>query len=133
MPIPVPDTKQIVLQTEDWIEYRSGLPDPRPQVPLPQGAADWAGSIRSAARCSTVFIIQAVTGSLLAMTYNPSPNGAYESIRYITDQETLGWLIRGMHKWGASMMVILLFLHMGRVFFYGAYKYPRELTWLTGR
>ena len=80
----------------------------------------------------TVFIIQALTGSLLAMTYNPSPNGAYESIRYITDQETLGWLIRGMHKWGASMMVILLFLHMGRVFFYGAYKYPRELTWITG-
>ena len=66
------------------------------------------------------------------MTYDPSPNGAYESIRYITDQQTLGWLIRGMHKWGASMMVILLFLHMGRVFFYGAYKYPRELTWLTG-
>ena len=79
-----------------------------------------------------MFILQAVTGSLLAMTYDPSPNGAYQSIRYITDQQTLGWLLRGMHKWGASMMVILLFLHMARVFFYGAYKYPRELTWLTG-
>ena len=66
------------------------------------------------------------------MTYDPSPNGAYQSIRYITDQQTLGWLIRGMHKWGASVMVILLFLHMGRTFFYGAYKYPREMTWLTG-
>ena len=80
----------------------------------------------------TVFILQATTGMLLAMTYDPSPNGAYESIRYITDQQTLGWLIRGMHKWGASMMIILLFLHMGRVFFYGAYKYPRELTWVIG-
>src|SRR4029079_16044850 len=80
----------------------------------------------------TVFILQATTGLLLAMTYDPSPNGAYESIRYINDQQTLGWFIRGMHKWGASMMVILLFLYMGRTFFYGAYKYPREMTWLTG-
>jgi quinol-cytochrome oxidoreductase complex cytochrome b subunit len=66
------------------------------------------------------------------MSYDPSPSGAYNSIRYITDVQTLGWLIRGMHKWGSSVMVILLFLHMARTFFFGAYKYPRELTWLTG-
>src|SRR4249920_471920 len=131
MPIPVPDAKQMVLQTEDWIEYRSGFPTlVRKFLFRKVPPTGWFHTLGSS--LLTVFIIQAVTGSLLAMTYDPSPNGAYQSIRYITDQETLGWLIRGMHKWGASMMVILLFLHMGRVFFYGAYKYPRELTWLTG-
>src|SRR6476469_3291325 len=79
-----------------------------------------------------VFVLQATTGVLLAMSYDPSPAGAYNSIRYITDDQTFGWLIRGMHKWGASVLVILLLLHMGRTFFYGAYKYPREMTWLTG-
>ena len=131
MPIPVPDAKQLVLQTEDWIEYRSGFPTlVRKFLFRKVPPTGWFHTLGSS--LLTVFIIQALTGSLLAMSYDPSPNGAYESIRYITDQQTLGWLIRGMHKWGASMMVILLFLHMGRVFFYGAYKYPRELTWLTG-
>ena len=45
---------------------------------------------------------------------------------------TWGWLVRGMHKWGASAMIVVVFLHMGRVFFFGSYKYPRELTWVTG-
>jgi ubiquinol-cytochrome c reductase cytochrome b subunit/menaquinol-cytochrome c reductase cytochrome b subunit len=67
------------------------------------------------------------------MYYRPdAAGGAYESIRYITDQAFLGQFVRGMHKWGASVMIILIFLHMGRVFFYGAYKYPRELTWVIG-
>jgi menaquinol-cytochrome c reductase cytochrome b subunit len=131
MPIPAPDPKQVVLQSEEWIEYRTGFPTlVRKFLFRKVPPTGWFHTLGSS--LLTVFIIQAVTGSLLAMTYDPSPNGAYQSIRYITDQETLGWLIRGMHKWGASMMVILLFLHMGRVFFYGAYKYPRELTWLTG-
>ncbi len=58
--------------------------------------------------------------------------GAYESIRNINDNVFLGQLVHGMHKWGASVMIILIFLHMARVFFYGAYKYPRELTWVIG-
>jgi quinol---cytochrome c reductase cytochrome b subunit, bacillus type len=57
---------------------------------------------------------------------------AYSSIEAITDDLTLGWLVRGMHRWGASVFIILLFLHMGRVFLFGAYKYPRELNWITG-
>ena len=57
---------------------------------------------------------------------------AYSSIEHITNDLTLGWLVRGMHRWGASVFVILLFLHMGRVFLFGAYKYPREPTWITG-
>ena len=74
------------------------LPHARPQVPLPQGAAN--GLVpHPGLSLLTVFILQAVTGMLLAMTYDPSPTGAYESIRYITDVQTLGWLLRGMHKW----------------------------------
>ena len=66
------------------------------------------------------------------MYYHPTADGAFDSIQYITDTATLGWLVRGMHKWGSSIFVILLFLHMGRVFLMGSYKYPREMTWLTG-
>jgi menaquinol-cytochrome c reductase cytochrome b subunit len=79
-----------------------------------------------------LFGMQAITGIILAMYYTPDPNQAYQSIQTITDDVTWGWLVRGMHKWGASAMIVIVFLHMGRVFFFGAYKYPRELTWLTG-
>ena len=66
------------------------------------------------------------------MYYKPSPDEAYASIQNITNELTLGWLVRGMHRWGASVFIILLFLHMGRVFLFGAYKYPREMNWLLG-
>jgi menaquinol-cytochrome c reductase cytochrome b subunit len=79
-----------------------------------------------------LFSLQAITGVILAMYYRPDTTGAYQSIEHITNEVTWGWLVRGMHKWGASAMIILVFLHMGRVFFFGAYKYPRELTWVTG-
>jgi len=79
-----------------------------------------------------LFGLQAITGIVLAMYYTPDPNQAYQSIDSITNEVTWGWLVRGMHKWGASAMIVVVFLHMGRVFFFGAYKYPRELTWVTG-
>ena len=66
------------------------------------------------------------------MYYDPSPTRAYESARYITNDVFLGEFVRGMHKWGSTMMVILIFLHMARVFFFGAYKYPREMNWIIG-
>jgi menaquinol-cytochrome c reductase cytochrome b subunit len=66
------------------------------------------------------------------MYYDPSAVHAYESVRYITNEAFLGQFVRGMHKWGSSVMVILVFLHMARTFFFGAYKYPRELTWVIG-
>jgi len=79
-----------------------------------------------------VFGLQAITGIVLAMYYKPDPQTAYASIEHITNEVTWGWLVRGMHKWGASVMIVVVFLHMGRVFIWGAYKYPRELTWVTG-
>ena len=79
-----------------------------------------------------LFGMQAITGIILAMYYQPDPNTAYQSIDAITNDVTWGWLVRGMHKWGASAMIVVVFLHLGRVFFFGSYKYPRELTWVTG-
>src|SRR3954462_15537476 len=78
------------------------------------------------------FLNQAVTGVFLAMYYDPAPTNAYESARHITNDVFLGEFVRGMHKWGSTVMVILIFLHMGRTFFFGAYKYPRELNWVIG-
>ena len=78
------------------------------------------------------FLSQAVTGVFLAMYYRPSTTQAYESIQHIQNDVFLGQFVRGMHRWGASVMVILIFLHMGRTFFFGAYKYPRELNWIIG-
>jgi quinol-cytochrome oxidoreductase complex cytochrome b subunit len=80
----------------------------------------------------TAFLVQATTGVILAMYYKPDPNSAYESIQHITNDITLGWLVRGMHRWGASVFIILMFFHMARVFLFGAYKYPRELNWIIG-
>ena len=79
-----------------------------------------------------VAINQIVTGILLTIYYVPTPDHAYDSVQYITTQVPAGWLIRGMHHWGASAMVVLVGLHMLRVILYGAFKYPREITWLTG-
>jgi quinol-cytochrome oxidoreductase complex cytochrome b subunit len=78
------------------------------------------------------FLSQATTGVFLAMYYTPSATQAYESARHITNDVFLGEFVRGMHKWGSSVMVILIFLHMARTFFFGAYKYPRELNWVIG-
>jgi len=79
-----------------------------------------------------LFVIQVITGMMLTVYYVPSPDHAYDSVQYIMTGVPFGWLIRGIHHWGASLMVLVVFVHMLRTFFYGAYKYPRELTWLTG-
>jgi len=91
---------------------------------------NWLYTLGSA----TLFVatIQIVTGILLTIYYVPTPDHAYDSVQYITTQIPAGWLIRGLHHWGASAMVVLVVLHMLRVILHGAYKYPREMTWLTG-
>ncbi len=79
-----------------------------------------------------VALNQAITGILLTIYYVPTPDHAYDSVQYITTQVPLGWLIRGLHHWGASALIILVVLHMLRVILFGAYKFPREVTWFTG-
>src|SRR3954451_5062891 len=116
----------------DWLEERSGLIGGVKyflfrKVP---GDTGWFHTLGSATL--TAFIVQAVTGVVLAMYYKPDPATAYASIQYITNDLTLGWLVRGMHRWSASVFIILLFFHAARVFLFGAYKYPRELNWIVG-
>ncbi len=79
-----------------------------------------------------LFVVQIVTGILLALYYQPSPSTAYESIRYITHDATFGWLLRSMHKWAATLMIAAMILHQMRVYFTGAYRRPRELNWIIG-
>jgi quinol-cytochrome oxidoreductase complex cytochrome b subunit len=96
---------------------------------VPKGT-NWFYTLGSATMFA--FVVQALTGVFLAMYYTPSPVEAYASIVYLTNEVFLGEFVRGMHKWGASVMVILVFVHMARTFFFGAYKYPRELNWVIG-
>lgn len=79
-----------------------------------------------------LFLTQAFTGALLAFNYAPTPGDAYNSLRYILTELTGGRIIRGLHHWGASMMIVTVVLHMVQVFLYGAYKKPREATWMVG-
>jgi menaquinol-cytochrome c reductase cytochrome b subunit len=96
---------------------------------VPKGT-NWYYTLGSATMFA--FLSQAVTGVFLAMYYEPDSSRAYESASRITNEVFLGEFVRGMHKWGSSVMIILIFLHMGRTFFFGAYKYPRELNWVIG-
>ena len=75
---------------------------------------------------------QIVTGILLTLYYVPTPDHAWDSVNYITTEVTFGWLIRGLHHYGASAMVVLSVIHMIRVIVYGSYKFPREVTWFSG-
>jgi menaquinol-cytochrome c reductase cytochrome b subunit len=130
---PVEVATEAGVSVVDWIDERTSLsPGLRWMMfrKVPRGI-NWFYTLGSATMFA--FINQAVTGVFLAMYYRPqATGGAYESIRYITDDVFLGQLVRSMHYWGASVMIILIFLHMARVFFWGAYKYPRELTWIIG-
>jgi len=116
----------------DWLEERSGLVGGLKYFLFRKVPRDtsWAQTLGSATL--TAFLVQAITGVILAFYYKPDPDKAYESIQIITNELTLGWLVRGMHRWGASVFIILMFLHMARVFLFGAYKYPRELNWIIG-
>ena len=125
-------TQERILYPLDWLEERSGLVGGVKYFLFRNVPADvnWFQTLGSATL--TAFLVQATTGVVLAMYYEPGTTTAYASIQHITNDVWAGWLVRGMHKWGASVFIILMFLHMGRVFLFGAYKYPRELNWIIG-
>lgn len=79
-----------------------------------------------------LFLVQIATGILLAFYYEATPSRAFESVRHITDDVAFGWYLRGLHKWGATLMVASVILHQMRVYFTGAYRKPREMNWLVG-
>jgi quinol-cytochrome oxidoreductase complex cytochrome b subunit len=114
-----------------WLDERLGLNGIYKAVldrPEPKG--NWWNTLGSASLF--LFLLQGVTGILLTMYYTPSPDHAYDSIQYIMNNVAFGWLIRGIHHWGSSLMVLVVFIHMVRVFVTASYKYPRELTWMIG-
>jgi quinol-cytochrome oxidoreductase complex cytochrome b subunit len=128
----VEGVKDAPVQVVGWLDERTGAgPFLRGFLyrKVPKGT-NWFYTLGSATMFA--FLSQAVTGVFLAMYYDPSPTGAYESAEHITNEVFLGEFVRGMHKWGSTVMIVLIFLHMGRTFFFGAYKYPREMNWIIG-
>jgi quinol-cytochrome oxidoreductase complex cytochrome b subunit len=124
--------KQEEEKKPNWFEERSGLKERLDAFlyrKVPRGVG-WPYTLGSAAM--VCFVLLTLTGIFLMMNYSPSPSHAYESVEYIMEEVPFGALIRGVHFWSASFMFVLVVLHGMRVFFMGAYKYPRELTWLVG-
>ena len=126
---PAPEKRGLV----DWLVQRLGLTatmeDQYNRI-VPKHATNYIYCFGGIA--FVLFIILAVTGILLAVYYQPTPDTAYQSVLNISTHVQFGWWIRSIHRWSAGGMVLLVFIHTLRVFFTGAYKAPRELNWLTG-
>ena len=124
--------KEAAMNATDWVDERvnaTGVYTAMLSRKVPKGT-NWFYTLGSSVMF--IFAMQAITGVVLAMYYTPSATQAYATITHITNDVFLGEFVRGLHKWGASLMIILIFLHMARTFFFGAYKYPRELNWVLG-
>jgi ubiquinol-cytochrome c reductase cytochrome b subunit len=98
--------------------------------PIPRSSASWFYVFGS--MTLLCFTIQVVTGIALSLVYIPSASEAYRSLEFLNYQQELGWFLRAMHYWGSNCMVVCMFFHMTQVFLWGAYKHPRELTWISG-
>ena len=124
---------RLIKKLGDWFDARLQLATPIRETmehPVPRQTASWAYVFGSAAL--TVFVLQLVTGILLALLYVPSAGEAWNSLQILNHQVTLGWFIRALHGWGSNFMVAIVLIHMVQVFLFGAYKFPRELTWIVG-
>jgi len=124
---------RMIAKIGQWFDDRLQLAAPIRDVaehPVPRNTASWWYVFGSAAL--TVFCLQLVTGILLALVYVPSGGDAWSSLQALNHDVTLGWFIRALHGWGSNFMVALVLIHMVQVFLFGAYKFPRELTWIVG-
>src|ERR1700685_4674599 len=127
------DSKHWYERTYDWIESRVQLADfvrDSSAHPVPSKTASWWYVFGSAS--FVLLLLQVVTGILLATIYVPSAGQAWNSLEVLNHQLPLGWFLRAMHGWGSNFMVAVVLIHMMQVFIFGAYKFPRELTWLLG-
>jgi len=123
----------MITRIGDWFDHRLQLAAPVREIaehPVPRNTASWWYVFGSAAL--TVFVLQIVTGILLALIYVPSGAEAWSSLQALNHSVTLGWFIRAMHGWGSNFMVAIVLIHMVQVFLFGAHKFPRELTWIVG-
>jgi ubiquinol-cytochrome c reductase cytochrome b subunit len=124
---------RVIPKIAEWFDLRLQLAAPIREVaehPVPRNTASWWYVFGSAAL--VVFMLQMMTGILLALIYVPSAGEAWSSLQALNHDVTLGWFIRAMHGWGSNFMVALVLIHMMQVFLFGAYKFPRELTWILG-
>jgi ubiquinol-cytochrome c reductase cytochrome b subunit len=125
--------KQRAISTYAWFERRLGLERAITDAaahPTPSASASWWYVFGSAA--TVLLMLQVVTGILLALVYTASAGEAWSSLQFLNHNITLGWFLRAMHGWGSDFMVAIVLIHMVQVFLFGAYKYPRELTWILG-
>src|SRR5437762_770079 len=123
----------LIQKPGDWVDLRLQLGTPireTAQHPVPRETASWFYVLGSAAL--TCFMLQVVTGILLALIYVPSAGEAWNSLQTLNHGISLGWFIRALHGWGSNFMVAIVLIHMVQVFLFGAYKFPRELTWIVG-
>lgn len=123
----------MIAKIGGWFDRRLQLAAPIREAaehPVPRNTASWFYVFGSAAL--TVFLVQIVTGILLALIYVPSGGEAWSSLQALNHNVTLGWFIRAMHGWGSNFMVAIVLIHMVQVFLFGAHKFPRELTWIIG-
>jgi len=121
------------LKSYQWLEYRLGLIKPMAHAAAhrtPSNSASWMYVFGSAA--TVLLMLQVVTGILLALVYSPSANEAWGSLQFLNHNIALGWYLRALHGWGSNFMVAIVLIHMVQVFLFGAYKFPRELTWMVG-
>jgi ubiquinol-cytochrome c reductase cytochrome b subunit len=129
----MPGLKQIGIELYDWFEQRLGLGKPVVEMAeheVPENTSSWWYVFGSAA---TVLLgLQIMTGILLALVYAPSAAHAWNSLQFLDHNVKLGWFLRAMHGWGSDFMVAVVLVHMAQVFLFGAYKFPRELTWIIG-
>jgi ubiquinol-cytochrome c reductase cytochrome b subunit len=121
------------LEAYGWLERRLGLIKPLSEAaehPTPSSSASWLYVFGSAA--TVLLVMQVMTGILLSLVYSPSANEAWTSLNFLNHNVALGWYLRALHGWGSDFMIAIVLLHMAQVFLFGAYKFPRELTWIVG-
>jgi len=124
---------RLIGQIGDWLDARLQVGQTLRETaehPVPRDTASWFYVFGSAA--FVVFILQIFTGILLALIYVPSAGQAWNSLQVLNHGIQLGWFVRALHGWGSNFMVAIVLLHMVQVFLFGAYKFPRELTWIVG-
>ena len=124
---------RVIAKIGEWFDARLQLAAPiRDAVehPVPRNTASWWYVFGSAAL--VVFLLQLLTGILLALIYVPSAGEAWNSLQSLNNEVALGWFIRALHGWGSNFMLAIVLIHMMQVFLFGAYKFPRELTWIVG-
>ena len=124
---------RVISAVATWIDSRLQLGATIRETmehPVPRESASWAYVFGSAA--FTAFALQIVTGILLALAYVPSAGEAWNSLQNLNQHVTLGWFVRALHGWGSNFMIAIVLIHMIQVFLFGAYKFPRELTWVIG-